>query len=159
MEEKENEQDIARVEGCSGSARRSQWDMDRCCCRAWAKNVSVKTASKPEQLPGFFLLREVRSIDRRAIFWYENKVLIPSLEVQMPKPEKNIPRKRVQLDLSSDRYKKLVAITERSGENRTYVDVVISALELYEWYLEKKDAGHKLFIEKDGKYSEVVILR
>ena len=65
------------------------------------------------------------------------------------------PRKRIQLDFSPEGYNKLLSIARKSGEHRTYVDVVRSALGFYDWFLSKKSEGYKFSIEKDGERKEV----
>lgn len=63
--------------------------------------------------------------------------------------------KRIQLDFSREGYRKLLAIARKSGERRTYVDVVRSALAIYDWFLEKRAEGYTFCIEKNGERKEV----
>ncbi len=64
-------------------------------------------------------------------------------------------RKRIQLDFSPEAFKRLLSIARRSGERRTYVDVIRSALDVYVWFLDKKSEGYKFSIEKEGERKEV----
>lgn len=72
--------------------------------------------------------------------------------------EQPAPRKRIQLDFSPEGYNKLLSIARKSGEHRTYVEVVRSALGFYDWFLVKKSEGYKFSIEKDGVSKEVAFV-
>lgn len=66
--------------------------------------------------------------------------------------------KRVQLDLSPESHDEMSDMRRRCGA-RSFAEVFRSAMRLYKWYLDVRDAGEKIqVIASDGAVREVQLL-
>lgn len=62
---------------------------------------------------------------------------------------------KVVIDFSPEAYKSLTKMRERAGAVFN-AEVFRTALRLYDWYLEHKEKGHKILVDRnDGKIVEI----
>ncbi len=71
--------------------------------------------------------------------------------------EKDVERKRVQLDFSSEAYSRLKEIKDLS-EAKNLGEVVRNALRVYGWFLEQRRGNFTIQLVKDGRVKEVELI-
>jgi len=66
-------------------------------------------------------------------------------------------RPRLQIDFTPQAYEHLTTMTERA-KVKTAADVARNALRLYDWYLQKQEAGYHLLLAKGDEVKQVELL-